>query len=261
MIALGRRVELVVQPHAAAARHATQVVTGKAYRPRIIALGRLALARLGLSRALFPPEPSSCRCCCVIWASLLPYFQTAHRRRPSPPCRLQQYRALPWGLTVRGHRQHRDPDAADADAHPGVQRRLLVGGAALAAARALGLRLHRLPAACGAEHRLRRRARCCSRSSCCGTFVPIYGTIWILLFVFVIARLSYGTRMTNAALIQIHRELEEAATVSGAGDRRDLPRVSGAAAGADAALCLAVDRAADVPRADARGDADDARAT
>ena len=47
--------------------------------------------------------------------------------------------------------------------------------------------------------------------------LPIYGTIWILVLVYVVAMLSYGTRMTNGALIQIHRELEEAATMSGAG--------------------------------------------
>jgi iron(III) transport system permease protein len=47
--------------------------------------------------------------------------------------------------------------------------------------------------------------------------VPIYGTIWILVPVYVVSTLSYGTRMTNGALIQIHRELEEAATMSGAG--------------------------------------------
>ena len=47
--------------------------------------------------------------------------------------------------------------------------------------------------------------------------LPIYGTIWILVLVYVIARLSYGTRMTNSALIQIHHELDEAAQVSGAG--------------------------------------------
>jgi iron(III) transport system permease protein len=46
--------------------------------------------------------------------------------------------------------------------------------------------------------------------------VPIYGTIWILLIVFSIARLSYGTRMTNSGLIQIHGELEESALLSGA---------------------------------------------
>src|SRR4029077_5547332 len=46
--------------------------------------------------------------------------------------------------------------------------------------------------------------------------LPIYGTVWILLVVFTIARLSYGTRMTNSGLIQIHGELEESALMSGA---------------------------------------------
>ena len=46
--------------------------------------------------------------------------------------------------------------------------------------------------------------------------LPIYGTIWVLVLVYVVAMVSYGTRMTNGALIQIHRELEEAATMSGA---------------------------------------------
>ena len=50
-----------------------------------------------------------------------------------------------------------------------------------------------------------------------GRLVPIYGTIWILVLVYVVARLSYGTRMTNSALIQIHKELDEAAQVGGAG--------------------------------------------
>ena len=51
---------------------------------------------------------------------------------------------------------------------------------------------------------------------CCSALVPIYGTLWILLVVFTIARLSYGTRMTNSGLIQIHPELEESAQMSGA---------------------------------------------
>jgi len=50
------------------------------------------------------------------------------------------------------------------------------------------------------------------------SLVPMYGTVWLLLFIFVIVRLSYATRMTNSALIQVHQELEEAARVSGAGN-------------------------------------------
>jgi len=36
-----------------------------------------------------------------------------------------------------------------------------------------------------------------------------------LLLLYIIVRLSYGTRMMNSSLIQIHHELEEAAYVSG----------------------------------------------
>ena len=56
-------------------------------------------------------------------------------------------------------------------------------------------------------------------------YVPLYGTIWILVVVYVVARLSYGTRMTNSALIQIHKELEESAQICGAATAGVLARV------------------------------------
>jgi iron(III) transport system permease protein len=46
--------------------------------------------------------------------------------------------------------------------------------------------------------------------------VSIYGSVWILLFAFTVGWLSYGTRITNSGLIQIHHELEESARISGA---------------------------------------------
>jgi iron(III) transport system permease protein len=46
--------------------------------------------------------------------------------------------------------------------------------------------------------------------------VPIYGTIWLLLLVFVVGNISYATRMTNSGLIQVNRELDECASTCGA---------------------------------------------
>lgn len=46
--------------------------------------------------------------------------------------------------------------------------------------------------------------------------VPIYGTLWILLIAYITRFLPYGMRACSASLVQIHRELEEAAQVSGA---------------------------------------------
>lgn len=56
-------------------------------------------------------------------------------------------------------------------------------------------------------------------------FLPIYGTIWAMTIGFTVNFLSYGTRSMNAALLQIHKELEEAAYVSGAPPWRTMWRI------------------------------------
>jgi iron(III) transport system permease protein len=56
-------------------------------------------------------------------------------------------------------------------------------------------------------------------------FLPIYGTIWAMAIGFTAGFLSYGTRSMNAALLQVHKELEEAAYVSGARPWRTLWRI------------------------------------
>ena len=51
-----------------------------------------------------------------------------------------------------------------------------------------------------------------------GLFVlsPTYGTIWLIVIAHVSLFIAYGTRTTNGAMFQIHRELEEAGAMSGA---------------------------------------------
>jgi iron(III) transport system permease protein len=46
--------------------------------------------------------------------------------------------------------------------------------------------------------------------------IGIYGTIWIIVWAFVINYLPYGTRYSYAGMLQLHRELEEAAVMCGA---------------------------------------------
>ncbi len=46
--------------------------------------------------------------------------------------------------------------------------------------------------------------------------LPVYATIWILLISYTTKYLPYGLRSTNSSLLQIHRELEEVAQISGA---------------------------------------------
>ena len=55
--------------------------------------------------------------------------------------------------------------------------------------------------------------------------ITIYGTIWIILLAFVIHYLPYGLRYSHAGMVTLHRELEEAAEVSGAARLRVFVRV------------------------------------
>jgi iron(III) transport system permease protein len=46
---------------------------------------------------------------------------------------------------------------------------------------------------------------------------PLYNTIWIIVLAYIVNYLPIGSRFTHAAIVQVHKELEEAALASGAG--------------------------------------------
>jgi iron(III) transport system permease protein len=53
----------------------------------------------------------------------------------------------------------------------------------------------------------------------------VYGTLWILLIGYLTKFLPYGLRSASTSLLQIHRELDEAARMAGASSRKVLQRV------------------------------------
>lgn len=55
--------------------------------------------------------------------------------------------------------------------------------------------------------------------------VPIYGTVAMIMLVYVVAWLSLGTRVINGSLMQIDAELDEAGQVAGAGTAGVLRRI------------------------------------
>ena len=55
--------------------------------------------------------------------------------------------------------------------------------------------------------------------------IPIYGTLGILVWAFVINYLPYGMRYSASGMLQIHRELEEAAAICGATPLTRLRRI------------------------------------
>jgi iron(III) transport system permease protein len=199
-----------------------QVVTGKGYRPRIVALGRhvwTAWGFLGIYFVLDKLLPLLV----IVWAALLPYF-----RYPSAAAfktlSLSQFRKIDWGLTFEAVRH----SAALMILTPAVT---LV----IAVAFSWVVLRSKLPGRSGFDfvaflpHAVPNIvfgfAALLFTLFVIRNVIPVYGTIWILLFVFVIARLSYATRMTNATLIQIHKDLEEAAMMSGASTAATLRRV------------------------------------
>ena len=48
-------------------------------------------------------------------------------------------------------------------------------------------------------------------------WLPVYGTLWILLIAYVTRFMPYGMRYSSTSMFQIGRELEESAAMSGAG--------------------------------------------
>src|ERR1700746_486287 len=46
--------------------------------------------------------------------------------------------------------------------------------------------------------------------------IGVYGTLWIMFIAYVTRVLPYGMRYSLASMLQIHKELEESAAMSGA---------------------------------------------
>lgn len=194
--------------------HRYQVVTGKGYRPRTVALGRKVWLAWGFLGAYFTLS-KLLPLLVIIWASLLPYF-----RYPSAAAfktvSLRQFQNIQWDMTL------------DGIINTGILM-VLTPTLTLAIAVCFSWVVLRskIPGRIGFDfiaflpHAIPNivfgLAAMLFMLFVLQRFVPIHGTIWILLLVFVIARLSYATRMTNATFMQIHKELEEAATMSGVG--------------------------------------------
>jgi iron(III) transport system permease protein len=202
--------------------HRYQVVTGKGYRPRILRLGRNAVAAwllLGLYFALSKLLPILV----LIWVSLLPYFQLPSMEALDQ-LSLLHFRSLPWDLVREGLANTALLSVLTPTltlllciAFSWVVLRSRIPGRGVFDA--IAFLPHAVPNIVFGLGALLLALYIV------GAVIPLFGTIWLLLLVFIVARLSYGTRMTNGALVQIHRELEEAAAMAGASTARTVARI------------------------------------
>jgi iron(III) transport system permease protein len=202
--------------------HRFAVVTGKGYRPRLRRLGAGAVAAwllLGIYFALSKLLPILV----LVWAALLPYFQLPSREALAS-ISLDHFYSLPFDLVREGLLNTAllalltpTLTLVACLAFSWIVLRTRLPGRGLFDM--IAFLPHSLPGIVFSLGALLLALYVV------GAAVPLFGTIWLLLIVFIVARLSYGTRMTNASLIQIHRELEEAAAMAGASTLRTLRRI------------------------------------
>jgi iron(III) transport system permease protein len=199
-------------------------VTGKGFRPRQLPLGRarpLAIALILAYFALAVVLPLAI----LVWTSLTPYLAPPSREMVGQ-LSLAQHRAVFENSRVGG--------AAWTSAWVSMLSATLVTALALLVAWTV-LRSRAIPA------RLRGLIDTLAFMPLAipGTmigmalvyvyltlsFVPVYGTAWILVIAYVTVYLSFTSRAASASLIQIHPELEEAARTCGARPATTLRRV------------------------------------
>jgi iron(III) transport system permease protein len=202
--------------------HRFQTVTGKAYRPRLVTLGRHAFwawSFLAIYFTLAKLLPLAV----TIWAAILPYFQLPSADALASVS-LVNFQRIPWDLFFIGARNTLFLTVAT----PTLTLALAIAFSWVALRSKLPGRNifdfiaflpHAIPNIVFSVGVLLFVFYAIQR------IVPLYGTLTLLLFIFVIARLSYATRMTNGTLLQVHRDLEEAATVSGGDSGTVLLRV------------------------------------
>jgi iron(III) transport system permease protein len=201
--------------------HRYQVVTGKGYRPRRLPLGRwtlLAWLFLGTFFALSKLIPLLL----LVWAAGLPFFQP-----PSVEALVllsfNNFRTIPVDLLLRGA-----TNTVVLTAVVPVTVLLFSFGFSWMVVRSrlrfrgvidfFAFLPHAIPDVVFGVSALFT-----------ALFLlkgwPLYGSLTLLAMVYVLVRLSFGTRLLNSVFLQINRELEEAAAVSGATGLRTARRI------------------------------------
>jgi iron(III) transport system permease protein len=199
-----------------------QIVSGKAYRPRLVALGSWRFLAWGFI-AFYFLIAKILPLVMMTWASLLPYFQPFSAKALAA-LSFNNYTHLNWSLLLRGL---------------GNTAILMVSVPALALAMSLvfswvvlrtrsRLRIafdfvaflpHAVPSTVFAFVAL------VFALALSGGVFDLSGSLLLIVIVMAIVMLSFGSRITNSALIQIHTEIEEAAYMAGASLLGTLRRV------------------------------------
>ncbi|HLG69013.1 MAG TPA: iron ABC transporter permease [Chloroflexota bacterium] len=192
--------------------HRYQVITGKAYRPTPIALGRWEVAGWAFI-ALYALCAAVLPLLCLAFAAFTPFLMVPSADAFSK-LTLKNYTGLNWELVSRGLTNT-------------VLLMIVVPVVVLLLAFAISWLVVRsrsraryvLDFGAFLPHALPELIMAVSALLLAlfvvGHLLPLFGSVWLMAIVYIIARLAFATRALNGALLQIHRELEEAAVAAG----------------------------------------------
>jgi iron(III) transport system permease protein len=195
-------------------------ISGKAYRPRRVDLGPWRWVATGVFLTVF------------LVTTILPFLTLVFVSLAPTLTAAKAFDMGTFGL------RHYETILLDTVAQRAIRNTLLlaVGGATLAIALAFALALlttrTKIPARGLVEYVLFLPFSLPSVVLAVGVLwgyinlpIGVYGTLWILLIGYLTKFLPYGLRAASTSLLQIQRELDEAARMSGASSRKVLQRV------------------------------------
>ncbi len=189
------------------------VVTGRAYRPKLVELGGRGRLYAWIFLGLFFLVAKLLPFFLLTWAALLSYFQPPSWAALSQVS-LRNFYGLPWDLLLAGARNTLLLMLA-------VPTLTLVLCLAISwvilrsdlkwriVFDALAFLPHAVPSIILAI------AAVFVALFLVRNILPLYGTLSILILVYTVSRISFATRIINNSLAQIHPELEEAAFAGG----------------------------------------------
>jgi iron(III) transport system permease protein len=189
------------------------VVTGRAYRPKLVELGRQGRIGAWIFLGFFFLVAKLLPFLLLAWAALLSYFQPPSWAALSQVS-LRNFYGLPWNLMLAGAQNTLLLMLA-------VPTLTLIFCLAISwvilrselkwrvVFDALAFLPHAVPSIILAI------AAVFVALFLLRDFLPLYGTLSILILVYTVSRISFATRLINNSLAQIHPELEEAAFAGG----------------------------------------------
>lgn len=189
-------------------------ITGKAYRPRIIDLGKWRYAALGFT-GLFFSFSVIFPLLVLIWGSLLSYMQppsVAALSNASFDAYFDLGRIPKFGLALQNTIFMTILVSTGTMILSSLAAWFVVRGK-IRGGRTMDLLTflpHAIPSIVVAVGLIILYLRI-------HWIIPLYGTIWIIIIGMITKRISYGSRIMIGAMFQLHKELEEASEVCGVG--------------------------------------------